>query len=274
MKFSVSKLSDRGRVRSNNEDYAIVTMDRPCAPRKESSGRYSIHGAGTISLVVCDGIGGHAGGEVASAIAGNAAGAHLCGRPHEVGLALEAANAAVWQRAREDRSLAGMGTTATIASVSPDGRMSVGHVGDSRAYLFRDGAIRRLTTDHTAAEELVASGILDRETAEKCAVAHVLQRAVGTSPTVLVDVGTETVRPGDGVLLCTDGLHGVVDERRIAACLSATRGDAHASCETLISAALALGGPDNVSAVVAWVLIPDEPPHPCSAALLRTWPPP
>ena len=142
-----------------------------------------------------------------------------------------------------------MGTTCTAALVSPD-RLAIAQVGDSRAYLMRDGLLTPLTRDQTLVADLLASGALKQDQVEQFPFRHVLAQALGTKPNVNPVITDVEVREGDRVLLCSDGLHGAVPDSTIAAILSSTRQVDHAS-QALIDAALAAGGPDNVTVVVA-----------------------
>lgn len=142
-----------------------------------------------------------------------------------------------------------MGTTCTAALVSPD-RLAIAQVGDSRAYLLRDGRLRPLTRDQTLVADLLASGALKEDQVQQFPFRHVLAQALGTKPHVDPVITDVEVREGDRVLLCSDGLHGAVPDTTIAAILSNTRHVDEAS-QALIEAALAAGGPDNVTVVVA-----------------------
>jgi protein phosphatase len=142
-----------------------------------------------------------------------------------------------------------MGTTCTAAVCSPEG-LSVAQVGDSRAYLFRDRRLERLTRDQTIAARLVDEGILEPSQVDTFPFRHVLAQALGTEGKVRPVVTDHDLRENDRVLICSDGLHGPVDEPTIAAILAAVPG-AHEAARALIDAALAAGGPDNVTVVVA-----------------------
>jgi protein phosphatase len=209
-------------------------------------------------FAVADGLGGHQGGEVASAMAveplaaldgrafadaGQAAGA--------LAEAIGEANLAILRRARSDPELWGMGTTVTAAAVAGDRVLQLAHVGDSRAYLLRaDAPLRQLTTDHTVVQEAVARGLLTRQQAAVHPQRGVVTRAVGLDPKVPVDLPEPLeLEPGDQVLLCTDGLTEVVDDDRIAAVLI-SQADGDDACRALIAAANQGGGPDNVTVVL------------------------
>ena len=236
MRLSSFAGSDVGLVRSGNEDSYFC---------------------GRTVFAVADGLGGHQGGEVASAAAVEPLAA-LDGRefaePGEAAEALVAAireaNSAILDRAAGDPDLWGMGTTVTAAAVAGGRRLQLGHVGDSRAYLLRDGSLEQLTTDHTVVGELVRRGRLTPAQAAIHPERSILTRAVGLDPRIPVDTPDPLeLRDGDQVLLCSDGLTEAVDDDRIAELLSA-QADGNAACQALIDAANAAGGPDNITVVL------------------------
>jgi PPM family protein phosphatase len=227
--------TDVGRLRSGNEDS---------------------HFRGRTVWAVADGLGGHQGGEVASAAAVEPL-ADLDGRefaePREAAEALaeaiRSANAAILDRAAGTPELWGMGTTVTAAAVAADRFLQLAHVGDSRAYLLRDGSLDQLTTDHTIVGELVRRGRLTPEQAAAHPERSILTRAVGLDPRVPVDLPDPLeLHPGDQVLLCSDGLTEAVGEGDIAELLATPDGDA--TCRALIDAANRAGGPDNITVVL------------------------
>jgi protein phosphatase len=143
-----------------------------------------------------------------------------------------------------------MGTTVTAAAVAGDHHLQLAHVGDSRAYLFRDGSLEQLTTDHTVVGELVRRGRLTPELAAVHPERSILTRAVGLDPRVPVDTPDPVeLAPGDQVLLCSDGLTEVVPDVKIAQLLAAET-DGDAACRSLIDAANSAGGPDNITVVL------------------------
>ena len=236
MRLSSFAGSDVGLVRSGNEDSYFC---------------------GRTVFAVADGLGGHQGGEVASAAAVEPLAA-LDGRefaePGEAAEALAAAiregNAAILERAAGDPGLWGMGTTVTAAALAGERHLQLAHVGDSRAYLLRDGSLEQLTTDHTVVGELVRRGRLTPEQAAIHPERSILTRAVGLDPRVPVDTPDPVeLRDGDQVLLCSDGLTEAVDDDRITELLSAGA-DGEAACRSLIDAANAAGGPDNITVVL------------------------
>ena len=222
------------------------------------SGNEDSHLRGRTVFAVADGLGGHQGGEVASAMAVEPLAA-LDGRAfasaqeaaEALAGAIREANLAILRRGRSDPELWGMGTTVTAAAVATDRVLQLAHVGDSRAYLLRKGApLRQLTTDHTVVEEAVERGLLTRQQAAVHPQRGVVTRAVGLDPEVRIDLPEPLeLEPGDQVLLCSDGLTEVVDDDQIAGVL-ADRADGGDACQALIAAANQAGGPDNVTVVL------------------------
>jgi serine/threonine protein phosphatase PrpC len=202
-------------------------------------------------FAVAAGRGGAQAGELASALA---AGALLegDGTAGEEGMVarIQEANRRVWQRANEDAAASGMGTTVTVALVESAGRVLFGHVGDSRAYLLRDGRLRQLTQDHSLVAELVRRGELSPEEAESHPQRSVITRALGTDPDVDVDSFAVETREGDLFLLCSDGLSTMVDDATVEETLLRHRGDLDSAAERLIEAANRGGGEDNITAVL------------------------
>jgi protein phosphatase len=236
MRLSSFAGTDVGRARSGNEDSYFC---------------------GRTVFAVADGLGGHQGGEVASAAAVEPLAA-LDGRefaePAKAAEALTAAireaNSAILERAAGDPGLWGMGTTVTAAALAGDRNLQLAHVGDSRAYLLRDGSLDQLTTDHTVVGELVRRGRLTPAQAAIHPERSILTRAVGLDPQIPVDTPDPLeLRDGDQVLLCSDGLTEAVDDGQIAQLLSA-EGDGNAACQALIDTANAAGGPDNITVVL------------------------
>jgi len=227
--------TDVGRVRSGNEDSYF---------------------SGRTVFAVADGLGGHQGGEVASATALEPLAAldgHAFADPGEAAAALaeaiRAGNAAVLDRAAGDPDLWGMGTTVTAAAAAGERFLQLAHVGDSRAYLLREGRFEQLTTDHTVVGELVRRGRLTPAQAAIHPERSILTRAVGLDPSIPVDTPDPLeLHPGDQVLLCSDGLTEAVTDEDIAGLLATPDGDA--ACRALIDAANAAGGPDNITVVL------------------------
>lgn len=222
--------TDIGLERDNNEDSIVV--DRTL-------------------VAVADGMGGAPGGEVASAIATALVQASFTGRStDELGAAVRAANRAIWDRAHGSTELEGMGTTICALGLTADGSVSVVNVGDSRAYLYRDGTLQQLTQDHTVAADLVRRGELAETDAMTHPQRHVLTRVLGVGPTVDPDVAVHRLVAGDRILLCTDGLFSEVPDDEIAAALASTEG-IEAIADALIERARLSGAHDNVSVAIA-----------------------
>ena len=222
--------TDTGRQRRDNEDNAFVR-----APL----------------FVVADGMGGAQAGEVASALAVAEFQAALPddGTPEErlVGR-IQAANRRIFQLSQTEHEHAGMGTTLTAVYVD-DATLAVAHVGDSRAYIFRDATLGRLTQDHSLVEELVRQGKLTEAQAAEHPQRSIITRALGIEHEVEVDTWTYPLRAGDVVLLCSDGLTSMIDESLIAAVLSAEPVLERAASR-LIAEANAAGGRDNITVVL------------------------
>jgi serine/threonine protein phosphatase PrpC len=222
--------TDTGRQRSGNEDSAYAR-----APL----------------FVVADGMGGARGGEIASqlAVAAFERGLEGGGSLEErLKARVREANAEIYERALQEHGLSGMGTTLTAAYLD-DAQVVVAHVGDSRAYLFRDGRLRRVTEDHSLVEELRRQGKLTEEQAAEHPQRSIITRALGPEPTVEVDTFRCPARAGDVLLLCSDGLTSMVAEERIAAIL-ADAGGLDAAADALIREANAAGGRDNITVVL------------------------
>ncbi|MGB9660637.1 MAG: Stp1/IreP family PP2C-type Ser/Thr phosphatase [Moorellaceae bacterium] len=228
-------LTHTGLVRTDNEDAYIVDLDLGL-------------------LAVADGMGGHLAGEVASFLALKALSERLKegdGREPLARLveAVRFANAIVYRSSCSTPEYRGMGTTLTVAWIV-GGEAFIAHVGDSRAYLFRNGDLEALTQDHSYVGELVRSGDLTREEARLHPQRNLLTRALGTEAEVEVDSRTVPLQKGDVLLLCTDGLPEVVREEEITAVLSG-RQDLREILEALLQMALDRGGPDNITVVLA-----------------------
>jgi PPM family protein phosphatase len=202
-------------------------------------------------FAIADGMGGAQAGELASSLAAGAVredgGAAGSGERHVTEL-IQEANRRVYQRSAEDASASGMGTTMTVALVE-DGAVVFGHVGDSRAYLIRDGKLAQLTEDHSLVAELVRSGKLSPEEAETHPQRSVITRALGTDPDVDVDTFSIQTQPGDLFMLCSDGLTSMVEDQAILETVEKNRGDLQTAAKALIRAANKGGGEDNITVV-------------------------
>jgi serine/threonine protein phosphatase PrpC len=215
-------------------------------------------------------MGGHQAGEIAADLAiGHLAGAFVPGRdPDGRGLveAIERANAAIRSEARTRPELLGMGTTCTALVVTDV--VTIAHVGDSRAYRSREGRLEQLTDDHSLVAAMVRDGRLDAAAAPTDARRHVITRALGAEDDVVVDLVTVDRQPGDRFLLCSDGIHGQVDDATIERVL-ADAADPGAAADRLIELAEAAGGEDNATVIV---IDPDGMPLPVAAELSRSGP--
>jgi len=201
-------------------------------------------------FAVADGMGGHQAGEVASRIAAAALREDVepSGGPERVEALIREANRRIWQHSTEDVTASGMGTTVTVALVEGD-LVTIGHVGDSRAYRVRDRRIEQLTDDHSLAAELERSGKLSAEEARSHPQRSVITRALGTEPDVEIDTFTVEGRPGDLYLLCSDGLSSMVDDAGILEVLEGRRGSLDTAARELVRAANRSGGEDNITVV-------------------------
>lgn len=231
MRFTWATRSDPGRVRDHNEDAVW--------PAEDGSSDQP------LAVAVADGMGGHAGGEVASAIALETA-MSVGGEP---ALRVKAANLAVVDAARQRPKLKGMGTTLTLGVFDPDGDLDLAHVGDSRAYLFRGENLQQVSRDHSYVADLIEAGELTPQEATVHPYRSVVTRAVGLDPAVEVDSYGVVLEDGDRILLCSDGLTDMLDDSRIAEILGASDDPVQAA-GTLVAAANEAGGADNISVVV------------------------
>jgi protein phosphatase len=236
---SAAGVTDTGRRRLRNEDAFV------CRPPL---------------FAVADGMGGARAGEVAAEIAAAALeeGALDAGGTAALVELITEANRRIWERSATDPATAGMGAVVTAALVGDEGRVALGHVGDSRAYLLRDGEIEQLTTDHSLVAELVESGVLTPEEAENHPQRSAITRALGTEPAVEVDAFTVDGRAGDVFLICSDGLSTMVADTEVASLVAAANGDLTRAADELVAAANAGGGVDNVT-VVLFELAEGEP---------------
>jgi protein phosphatase len=203
-------------------------------------------------------MGGARAGEVASSLAAAALqSGEVDGNGKErVTALIQAANRRVYERSSQDAEVAGMGTTMTVALVE-DGTVTLGHVGDSRAYVLRDGELEQLTDDHSLVAELVRGGKLSAEEAEHHPQRSVITRALGTDPDVDVDTFTVEAEDGDVFVLCSDGLTDMVGDDEIGEVLAGSRENLKEAAEELVRRANKAGGQDNIT-VVAFEMT-DEP---------------
>ena len=235
--WSSATRTDVGRVRTDNEDSTFTSPD---------SGVF----------VVADGMGGHAAGEVASAIASRTIGDSACRKSGDMGALSEQLVQAFLEAGREiarqadvDPSRSGMGTTATVLRLVRNGSYVVAHIGDSRAYLVRDGTLRRVTHDHSWVQEQVDRGLISPEQAKGHPQSNIITRALGTDPRPEPDLYPGELREGDLFLLATDGLTDMVPEPEIEEMLT-DAGDLERASKELIDAANAAGGADNITVLL------------------------
>jgi PPM family protein phosphatase len=220
-------------------------------------------------FAIADGMGGARAGEVASGLAAAALQTNeVNGTGAERVVALmQAANRSVYERSSQDADVAGMGTTMTVALVE-DGGVVFGHVGDSRAYVLRDGELEQLTDDHSLVAELVRGGKLSAEEAEHHPQRSVITRALGTDPDVDVDTFTVEGREGDVFVLCSDGLTDMLADEEIGEVLAERRESLEEAADELVRRANKAGGQDNIT-VVAFALT-DAPAEPDERTLEQT----
>ena len=248
MKLRFGAATDPGRVRPRNEDRFVADADL----------RF---------FVVVDGMGGHAGGEIASATIADALAAfirdtaddsditwpsgldaRLSPLANRLQVAIRAANRALAVRTQKDASLDGSGATIAAALFGHD-RLAISNVGDCRAYLHRGGQLSQITRDHSLVAEQVALGLLDSEAARSHPLRHVVTRAVSGQTGMVADIWEMGIGPADRVFLCSDGIHGVLTDAEIAA-LVERDGPLSDVCRAAIEKANARGGPDNATAVI------------------------
>ena len=228
--FRATARTDIGLVRRMNQDTVIL---------------------GGKLMGVADGMGGHRGGETASAGTRDGLLRILEGRmPEEETLrdAISEVNLELWNQQLADESLSGMGTTLTVLWPG-ESNMLIGHVGDSRCYLMRDGEMRQVTEDHSMVADMVRRGLLSEEQAASHPMRNYITRAVGTEPTIQADIYSVPRQAGDRWLVCSDGLHGLVGKDRLRELMGME--DMEEAADQMIREALDQGGRDNISLVLA-----------------------
>ncbi len=231
-------LSDPGCVRANNEDYFISDMDLGI-------------------FILADGMGGANAGEYASHLSAELIYEFLCtpsstGLPSSMEEAFLEANWAVRKAAQTNPNLEGMGTTLLVARSLADGQIEIGTVGDSRAYLASDHCLQQITEDQTWIAEVGSRLGLDSDALRRHPMRHVLTMAVGSTDALQMRTYLLQLNPGDQILLCSDGLHGVIDEKILAETLDSEK-NLPEKCHYLVEAAKEVGGPDNVTVVLIQV---------------------
>ncbi|MEA1962517.1 MAG: Stp1/IreP family PP2C-type Ser/Thr phosphatase [Bacillota bacterium] len=227
-------ISDIGLQRKKNEDRLLIDEEKNL-------------------YVVCDGMGGHKGGDVAATLAVNCLKetAAFSLKEDASGVLLQAvvnANQCIWERAKGDTELYEMGTTIT-AAVVVDLKLVVAHVGDSSIFLVRDNQIRKISQDHTLAEQMYKDGLLNKEDSTSNRYNHVLTRALGVYREVEIDLYSELLQSGDHILLCTDGLTDLLTEAEILEALINGQ-DTEAVLHCLVKLALDRGGHDNITMIL------------------------
>ncbi|HEX8729386.1 MAG TPA: Stp1/IreP family PP2C-type Ser/Thr phosphatase [Ktedonobacterales bacterium] len=243
--------TDVGRKRERNQDNVTSKVPEEADVLEERGALF----------VVCDGMGGHAAGEVAAELGVRTIReVYFASQGQDVitsiAQAVKAANDAIYSLARNHTEYSGMGTTC-VTLVILGGRAYIVNIGDSRGYIIRDGQMRQVTQDHSWVAEQVRIGLLTEEQARVHAHRNVITRSLGTQPNITADLFVETLQEGDRILLCSDGLHGYVEEAAISQEV-VTQSSAETAVHDLIDMANANGGPDNISAIVVDVLeVPD-----------------
>lgn len=253
MRVAVGSSTHPGQVRDNNEDSFLVDE------------RLAL-------FAVADGLGGHQAGEIASRDALEAIRAAIAGGA-PLNEAILAANRSVYERAAADEALRGMATTVTAVVPAGGAAVLIGQVGDSRAYLLREGELHRLTEDHSLVEELVREGRITPEQAAVHPQRAIITRALGLDPNVEVDLSTTDVQAGDRVVLCSDGLTTMVREREIEQ-IARSEPDPARAADRLVDSANQAGGEDNITVVVVDVLEVDPSVVPDPEILALTTPRP
>lgn len=250
--------TDVGQIREHNEDnFLVANLATGARGLMEENRNFTI-GRGGLVLGVCDGMGGAAAGEVASQMAVDMIFERIsaggpAGERDELARrlvrAIEYTGAHIFQEARADRGKRGMGTTATIAAML-DRRLFVGQVGDSRAYLLRDGKLVQLSRDQSLVNQLIEAGQLTEEEAETFEHNNIILQALGTAETVQVDLTYVDVCKGDILMMCSDGLSGMIRADEIREVLLNNKEPMDA-CRELTDRANAAGGHDNITVIVA-----------------------
>jgi len=236
LRFIVHGKTDKGLVRKENEDAFCIEKDLGL-------------------LAIADGMGGHASGEVASKMAIEILRESLKKEgeplPDRLSSGVKLANRMIYEAAQSQPQLNGMGTTLTALQLDGN-RLSIAHVGDSRAYLIRGGVIEQITDDHTIVSEQVARGMMTREEAARSDMRNILSRALGVAPEVDVDMEGLTVSEGDQLVLCSDGLSELISDDEILAEVRSNKRP-ELACNELVNLANQRGGEDNLTVIVAYL---------------------
>ena len=261
IRVEVFAKTDLGRTRDHNEDrFLVADLTRKAASLQPDVRQHDVGPRGTL-LMVADGMGGAAAGELASQMATDTIYAHLAKTWSEDGdpspnlfarrlkEAVEVANTSIHTHAKAHPEVRGMGTTTTAAGVLND-HLYLTQVGDSRAYLIRSGEAHQLTKDQSLMQRLVEAGELTEEEAAQSERRNIILQALGPDPKVKVDLTHQELRRGDVLVLCSDGLSGQVKKDEIAKIVTAAP-DLPAACDQLVALANQRGGPDNITVVIA-----------------------
>lgn len=242
-RLELCSLSDKGKLRNNNEDTVLADKSMGLA-------------------IVADGMGGHSSGEVASSMAaavtrdkfrdmaitglkpGNYNDDYAL-ETNQLGFAVQLANSVIFEVGNSNPENKGMGTTLSAILLSGS-KIAIAHIGDSRVYLFREGILQQVTEDHSLVMDHVRKGLLTLEQAEKSPLQNILTRALGTQKTPAIDLKEIPVMENDRFLLCTDGLFKAIETGKIAEILKSTP-DGQKACELLVQTANNNGGPDNIT---------------------------
>ncbi|MDD4494925.1 MAG: Stp1/IreP family PP2C-type Ser/Thr phosphatase [Eubacteriales bacterium] len=243
-KVKFSGRTHKGLVRDINQD-SFRILELPDKNKSETV------------IILADGMGGHNAGEVASALAVDYAAQQaketnlFCGDcTSNIIRIMDGANSLVFDKSQEDITHVGMGTTMIITAISDD-EMFIGHIGDSRVYLLRNGEFSRVTTDHSLVEELVMSGAITRSEAENHPRKNVITKVLGCEPEISIDTYNRKLLKGDRVLICTDGLTNMVRESEITQILT-DKDNPEEAIDILIDRANEYGGEDNVTAIAVY----------------------
>jgi PPM family protein phosphatase len=258
IRVSLFGRTDVGQIREHNEDnFLVADLTRKSRSLMEVDRTQEIGPRGTV-LGVCDGMGGAAAGEVAAQLAVDIIYEKLVQgdrpRSHDdlarrLVFAVEEAGARIFNEARADRARRGMGTTATVAALM-DNRLFIAQVGDSRGYILRDDALVQVTRDQSLVNQLIEAGQLTEEEAETFEHNNIILQALGTAETVQVDLTYVDLKRGDTLLLCSDGLSGMIRNEEIRQVLLDVR-DPLEACKVLTERANLAGGHDNITVIVA-----------------------
>jgi protein phosphatase len=232
--MKVVGLTNIGLVRKRNEDAYLIDTDRGL-------------------FLVCDGMGGHRGGDIASKLATETVNKELkyndlSDLPGALKKAVETANRTIWEAGKRDEELNEMGTTITAAVLCEE-QLTIAHVGDSSLLIIRADEVIKPTCDHTLAEQMLKDGLIDKDDDRYKSYHHVLTRALGVDKQVDIDMHQIEVQTGDWVLLCTDGLSNMIDQQEILNLLKEQH-EPQAVGQQLLDLALARGGHDNITIVL------------------------